>query len=300
MRRLHASGVALLAVLATVGMPRLCAAQEATPVPSAEPDRAPAQDQDAAARLQAAAANPLASLISVPFQFNASTGIGPYHQFGYSMNVQPVVPLPVGATTTMIFRTIVPLTYVPELNKNPLVGNVFGLGPVNPQFYFVPKKGGAFTFGPGVTFLLPTSTNPLVGPNKWAAGPDVAVVAQSAHALYGFIANNLWSFAGSPQGQNINSFFVQPFYTRNFAHGVGLGATSQITANWEAPAGQRWTVPIFLNISQLQKAGGQPLSVVGGIGWYAVRPQGTATWFVRYQVTLLYPTAAAKEAAAQK
>jgi len=245
-------------------------------------------DQQEAA-LQAAAANPLAALISLPFQFNANYDTGPYHQFGYTMTIQPVVPLPVSDKTTMIFRTIVPIAYVPQLNKSPLVGNVVGLGSINPQLYFISSKSGSFTFGPGVTFLLPTSTNQLVGTNKWAAGPDVAVVATTKTTLVGFIANNLWSFAGSPAGVDINSFFIQPFYVKNFAHGVGLTLQSQTTANWEAPGNQKWTVPVFLGISQLQKAGRQPLSVSGGVGYNAIRPFGTGTWFARFQVSLLYP-----------
>jgi hypothetical protein len=172
-----------------------------------------------------------------------------------------------------------------------LVGNVVGLGQINPQLYFIPSHTGSFTFGPGVTFLLPTSTNPLVGTNKWAAGPDVAVVATTKTTLVGFIANNLWSFAGSPQGVNINSFFIQPFYVKNFAHGVGLTIQSQTTANWEAPGNQKWTVPVFLAINQLQKAGRQPLQMTGGIGYNAIRPFQTATWFARFAVTLLYPVA---------
>jgi hypothetical protein len=291
--------LAALALFLTFPFATSVAAAQEQPVPAASsapaanaapagavPGGAPAGD---AAALQAAAANPLAALISVPFQFNANYDVGPYHQFGYTMNVQPVVPIAVSDKTTMIFRTIVPFAYVPQLNKAPLVGNIVGLGQINPQLYFVPSHMGSFTIGPGATFLLPTSTNPLVGTNKWAIGPDVAVVATTKTTLMGFIANNLWSVAGSPQGVNINSFFIQPFYVKNFAHGVGLTFQSQTTANWEAVGNQKWTVPLFLGISQLQKAGRQPLQISGGIGYNAIRPFQTATWFARFAVTLLYP-----------
>ena len=287
----------LLFAFLTLAAPRQAYAQDQPTPAASETPATPATgagaqpDADAQAKLQAAAANPLASLISLPFQENAIFDVGPLHATGASMNIQPVVPLPISKKTTMIFRTIVPFTYVPQLNTNPLVGNVFGLGMINPQLYFVPSNPGSLTIGPGVTFLLPTSTNSLVGPNKWAVGPDIAVVKLTKHTLYGFIANNLWSFAGSPNGLNINSFFIQPFYTRNFAHGMGIGASSQTTANWNAPANQKWTVPILINVTQLQKPASIPLSILGGIGYNMIRPIGTGTWFVRFQVTLLYPAA---------
>jgi hypothetical protein len=260
----------------------------ATPAPAASASSSAAQQE---AALQAAAANPLASLISVPFQFDANYDVGPYHQFGYTLNVQPVVPLPVSDKTTLILRTIVPLAYVPELNKSPLIGNIAGIGSINPQLYFIPAKTSSLTIGPGVTFLLPTSTNSSIGPNKWAAGPDLAVVATTKSTLLGFIANNVWSFAGSPAGSNVNSFFIQPFFTKNFAHGVGLSLQSETTANWNAPGDRKWTVPVFAGISQLQRSGRQPLSVSGGVGYNAIRPFGTSTWFARFQVSLLYPVA---------
>jgi hypothetical protein len=274
----------LLALPLATGV--VSAQEQPTPVPAASP-AAPAGDS--AESLQAAAANPLAALISLPFQFNANYDVGPYHQFGYTMNVQPVVPIAISDKTTMIFRTIVPITYVPQLNKSPLVGNVLGLGQINPQLYFVPSHAGSLTIGPGVTFLLPTSTNPLVGTNKWAIGPDIAVVATTKTTLMGFIANNLWSVAGSPQGVDINSFFIQPFYVKNIAHGVGLTIQSQTTANWLAPGNQKWTVPVFVGVSQLQKSGRQPLQISGGVGYNAIRPTNTAAWFARFAVTLLYP-----------
>jgi hypothetical protein len=291
----HPMRILTAALLLAFSLTAVARAQE-QPAPVSSPAASPAAPAapaapagDSAAALQAAAANPLAALISVPFQFNANYNIGPYHQFGYSLTVQPVVPVAVSDKTTMIFRTIIPITYVPEYNKSPLVGNVLGLGQINPQLYFVPTKGGSFTIGPGVTFLLPTSTNPLVGTNKWGAGPDVAVVVTAKTTLMGFIANNIWSFAGSPAGVNINSFFIQPFYVKNFAHGVGLTIQSQTTANWTAAGDQKWTIPVFVGISQLQKSGRQPLSISGGLGYNAVRPFGTATWFGRFQVSLLYP-----------
>lgn len=292
MVRIRTTSVMFAILLLAVQRQAFAQEQAASETPLALATDTPAQpNADAAAKLQAAAANPLASLISLPFQGNANFDVGPLHATGASLNIQPVVPLPISKKTTMILRTIVPFTYVPQLSTNPLAGSVFGLGMINPQLYFVPRNPGSVTIGPGVTFLLPTSTNPLVGPNKWAIGPDIAVVKPTKYTLYGFIANNLWSFAGSPNGLNINSFFIQPFYVRNFAHGVGIGANSQTTANWNAPGNQKWTVPLFVSISQLQKPASIPLSVLGGIGYNVIRPVGAGTWFVRLQVTMLYPAA---------
>ena len=54
--------------------------------------------------------NPIASLISVPFQFNYDQRIGPA-EGGHKtyLNFQPVVPVSLNADWNLISRTIVPV-----------------------------------------------------------------------------------------------------------------------------------------------------------------------------------------------
>lgn len=59
-------------------------------------------------------ANPIASLISVPFQFNSQFNINSnaYHGNGYKMllNIQPVIPVPLGKNINLINRVIIPVS----------------------------------------------------------------------------------------------------------------------------------------------------------------------------------------------
>jgi hypothetical protein len=55
-------------------------------------------------------ANPVASLISVPFQFNFDRGIGVQENIQRAnLNIQPVVPFKLSADWNLISRTILPL-----------------------------------------------------------------------------------------------------------------------------------------------------------------------------------------------
>ena len=56
--------------------------------------------------------NPIASLISVPFQLNADFGGGATDDGDkYTLNIQPVIPISISSGTTMIVRTIVPVVH---------------------------------------------------------------------------------------------------------------------------------------------------------------------------------------------
>jgi hypothetical protein len=65
-------------------------------------------------------ANPVAALISVPFQFNYNQGIGPVDNGEqWQLNIQPVIPFSLSADWNLISRTIVPLIHQSNLFAGP-------------------------------------------------------------------------------------------------------------------------------------------------------------------------------------
>ena len=59
-----------------------------------------AQEPDNAAELARKLSNPVAEMVSIPFQFNWDNGVGPDDGLRYTLNVQPVVPFPSARTGT--------------------------------------------------------------------------------------------------------------------------------------------------------------------------------------------------------
>ena len=85
--------------------------------------------------------NPVASLISVPFQFNWDEDIGPNRDGRqFQLNIQPVVPIKLNADWTLISRTIVPVVD----QKDPVSGDgsQSGFGDITQSFFFSPAKPG--------------------------------------------------------------------------------------------------------------------------------------------------------------
>ena len=83
-------------------------------------------------------ANPLASLTSVPFQFNYDSNIGPNREGdGLRINVQPVIPFKLDSNWTLISRTIVPVIYQNDVAPNS--GTQFGLGDTVQSFFLSPS-----------------------------------------------------------------------------------------------------------------------------------------------------------------
>ena len=128
------------------------------------PGLAEAQDD---AELAKKTQNPVADLISVPFQNNVNFGVGPNDDVQYILNIQPVIPFRLTEDWNLISRTIVPLIYQPELA--PGVGEVFGLGDIQQSLFLSPAKPGKLIWGVGPILQFPTATDDSLGQGKWGA-----------------------------------------------------------------------------------------------------------------------------------
>lgn len=246
-------------------------------------------------------ANPIASLISVPFQFNYDTNIGPAEKGDrLTVNVQPVVPIPLSDEWNMISRTIVPITYQDDIVGGPpspfaFSGEQFGLGDTTQSLFFTPAQIGpsGIVWGVGPVFLLPTGTESLLSTGKWGAGPTAVVLKQTPGATsgdsltVGALVNHIWSFAGSDRTSEISSTFMQPFITYSTYNGWTFAVNTETSYNWTA---DEWTVPVGLSVSKLTTIGNQPVSLQLGGRWWAVSPTaGPEDFGIRFGITFLFP-----------
>jgi len=189
--------------------------------------------KDEAAELAKKAQNPVADMISLPFQNNFYFNAGSKDKTIYTLNIQPVIPFKLNEEWNLITRTIIPITSQPSLF--PGMDSAAGLGDINPTFFFSPAKPGEWIWGVGPTFTFPTATDDLLGTERWSAGPAVVLLTMRGPWVVGALANNQWSFAGpGHNGQKVNSFLLQPIINYNLPKGWYLVSSPIITANWEA------------------------------------------------------------------
>ncbi len=249
-------------------------------------------------------ANPISSLISVPFQANEDFAYGPSHNgYKFTLNIQPVIPISISRDWNLILRTIFPIVsqhdlfYVENVPKNsplqPQNRSQDGLSDTTQSFFFSPKKPGPFglIWGIGPAFLYPTGTHPFLDTGTFSIGPTVVVLKQMGGLTAGALMNQLLSVVIEEHRSSVSQMFLQPFAAYTTKTHTTFTLSTESTANWNnTPGDAKWTVPLIFQISQILKIGKQPISLQIGGKYYADSPRYGPDWGVRFALTLLYPT----------
>lgn len=237
--------------------------------------------------LAKAAQNPVANMISVPFQNNTNFNVGPYDRTQNILNIQPVIPVSVNKDWNVITRTIAPLIWQPGMA--PGQDSTFGLGDIQFTAFLSPAKSEELIWGAGPILQLPTHTNDVLGTSKWGIGPSFVALKVEKVLVYGALVNNVWSFAGPDGAPDINKFLLQPFVNYNFGDGMYVTSAPIITADWEADSDNQWTVPLGGGIGKIVRVEKLPLNLQAQLFYNVVTPDYGPNWTLRLQVQLMLP-----------
>lgn len=231
-------------------------------------------------------ANPIASLISVPFQNNWDRRIGPREDGSrYTLNVQPVIPAQLSPAWNLITRVIVPVVSQSELA--PGLGRDRGLGDVVASAFFSPKAptAGGWIWGAGPVVLLPTGGNRLSA-DRWGLGPTAVALRQDGPWSYGALANHIVS-VGSSSKADVSATLLNPFASYALAGGLSVTVQAEASRDWER---KDTSIPVALIMGKVLKVGGQLVQVSGGPRYYVQAfDNGPRGWAARVGVSLLFP-----------
>ena len=240
------------------------------------------------AELTKQAQNPIANLISLPLQNNIEFGLGAYNRTKNTLNIQPIYPIALGERLIMINRFIIPILWQPDLSME--TGSTSGLGDINYTPYFSPVTPSALTWGIGPVMIFPTASDPSLGSGKFSVGPSVVLVYMLDKWMFLSVMSNWWSVAGDEARADVSVFYWQPGASHFLAKHWYLTSAPIITANWEAPADERWTVPIGGGGGKNFKIGNQAMDAQIQVFYYLASPQSIdQEWSLRLQLKFLFP-----------
>ena len=246
------------------------------------PLRALAQDTTEIAK---ASQNPVADLVSVPFQFNFNGGGGLEDETHFNLNFQPVFPVRLTSSVGLIVRPIFPFHSFP----GEAGAQNGGFGDIQTQLFFTPARPGNVIWGVGPMFSLPTATAGPAQSGTWAGGISTVVLAMPGPWVLGSLISQAWPMSDAGGSPETNVLSWQYFVNYNFGGGWALSSSPIIIANWDAPDGQEWTVPFGLGITRTVIFNNQPMSL--GVTYFhnVKRPDTGPATQLRFNVSFLFP-----------
>jgi hypothetical protein len=227
--------------------------------------------------------NPIANLISLPFQNNFDINVQPYDRTRVTTNIQPVIPIDLNEKYNLITRTILPVIRQPVGQND----DEYGLGDTSFSLFFVPKES-KILWGAGPIFLLPTSTDRALGVGEPGIGPTLVALQMKKQWVYGFVTSQVWTDTNS-HGNKFNFFTFQYFINYNFGKGWYFSSAPINTANWEQDTGEEWTVPVGGGFGKVFRIGNQPINI-SLTGYKNIEhPANGAEYQIRFQFQFLFP-----------
>ena len=229
-------------------------------------------------------ANPIANLISVPFQYNFYRGVG-RNQAGseQTLVLQPVIPFDLGDGDTFIVRPVI--TGAREVNVNGFSG--YGIANVTIESFYAPKTGSSWIWGVGPYLSSPSGNSGYFGSQQTGAGVSAVALNRDGPWTYGMLAFQSWAVAGNKTYGTQNNFYGQPFmaYTNSAAYTFTLQAQAEF--NYD---NRRTSNPVYFGVSKLEVIGKQPIQFGIGPQYYVSSvPGGPSGWGGRAVVTFVFP-----------
>lgn len=206
-------------------------------------------------------ANPVSNLIGLPIKNSIDFGIGKMNGTRNTTNIQPILPFKVSEKLYLVTRIVLPL--VTQYNITYPGSRQSGLSDTQISAYFSPisKNKAGFMWGAGPVITTPTGTNEFLTTKKWGAGPSIVGLIQTDGWTIGTMINQVWSFAGDRNRDEINQMFVEPFVSYNWNSGAGVTVIGEYTQDWEH---DRSSMMLQASISGITEIGNQRIQL--GIG----------------------------------
>jgi len=147
-----------------------------------------------------------------------------------------------------------------------------------------PLIGGHLVLAAGPSFIFPTATENLIGQHTWQLGPDVGAVWLGKHFIAYAFPQQWFKIGGS--GPKTNQLSALLDFTYFFKGGWSIGTEPNILVNWQAPSGQRVTLPVGPQVGKMCKCGHTPTLFQLQLEYYPLHPTIYGPkWNIQLQIT---------------
>ena len=225
--------------------------------------------------------DPTAPLTLVVLRDVIAPDLPGFNGTGNLFELQPVFPIKSKHFPLQLIKTTIPFVTLPDPK------NLTGIGDIQ-IFDLLSFKENWGRWGAGLGAVFPTASSTDIGAGKWQLGPAIGIIyTHTKNLVAGAVFQNLISFAGDPERDDVNQLSVTPTLTCVFPHGwFGGFSDFDITFDWENSDGT--SVPLGLQAGKVFKLGSNPFSFSMEAGWNGITSSQVPEWLFGVELTVIF------------
>lgn len=229
-------------------------------------------------------ANPVANMVSIPFQYDYYHGLGSNKQgTAQTLILQPVVPFDLKGGDNLIVRPVT--TTVWQNNLNGFSG--YGLANITLETFYTPNTGTSLIYGIGPIMVTPAGSSGRFGSQQTGGGITGVLLDRAGPWTYGGLVYQTWSLGGNGASGTQNNFYYQPFIAYVTPSAWTFTALSQSNYNYDL---HKAVNPYFFTVGKLVVHDGLPVNYTVGFSYMGTTlPGGPSGFGGRAQITLAFP-----------
>ena len=239
--------------------------------------------------------NPVTSIWQLQFQFNnfelENEPLSPVSgEWVNNLYFQPIMPVSLTKDINLITRPVFTLYQsVPHPTATGGTERTTTFGDTILATVLSPADTEPWIFGAGPTWIFPTAGSDFTGQGKWQVGPAVGGGYITNKFMLAAFAQQWWSFAGDSDREDTSQMQFLPMIYSFFGDGWSVGYSGNIVADWKAPSGEKWTVPLGVSIGKVVYFGRLPVQFQIAGQYFVEKPLGGPEWNVQLQITPVIP-----------
>ena len=228
--------------------------------------------------------NPVADLITAPFEYNYFGKVGPSHQgTSQTLTFQPVIPQKITSDYNLIWRPNFTFTHLNNVNG---VTNA-DVAPFSIQTFFAPSNSTDLIWGIGPYAAIPTGSSGYFGSHQYGGGVSAVLLKQTEDLTVGLLGVQSWSLGGNPNFGTTNNISGRPFVAYVTKNDWIYDADLTSLYNYDL---HRTSNLATAGISKLVLMNDLPVSFGGGAGYYLGSvPGGPQGWMFKATMTFVFP-----------
>lgn len=229
-------------------------------------------------------ANPVANMVSVPFQYDYFHGIGKNRQgITNELIVQPVIPFDLKGGDNLIVRPVTTTSWLNNVNGF----SGYGFNSLTLETFYTPNTGTSLIYGAGPILVTPSGSSGLFGSQQTGGGITGVLLDRKGPFTYGGIAYQTWSMGGNGASGTQNNLYWQPFLAYVTPTAWTFTINSQSTYNYDV---HKAVNPYNFTIGKLVVHDGHPVNYTLGVSYMGTTLPGLPTGFGgRAQITFAFP-----------